>query len=307
VIRRGDFVRGAGLLAAGSLCGSPLRAEAVPTIYNDPRFAAELRVANPAPPPVPFDSNHNYIMYGGGKPILGLVVTIEPTEDLVALGGMSMQLNCYSPARASCVYQQYVTGLDKLSKSKTLHLGSSIENFPSDTYRAQLHRSIGLHATGDLYNQHFHFAKFAAPGARVPAGWKVKWELFNDANDPTGTITGARYSVISDKGEVQTSGRQMIRRFTFSNTSVPVTAEAMAPILAFEMNMVGGNNGKFAHVAGAGTITYEGSALTPLGTLPAGLATGAHTAERSNIRYAELPASSTTKTVQKFRAIHQSR
>jgi|GEM_PF-4898102 len=242
----------------------------------------------PARAVVDMVSNHNYIMYGGGKPILGLVVTIEPTEDLVALDGMSMQLNCYSPAGAVCVYQQYVTGLDRLSKSKKLHVGSSIENFPSDAYRKHLHLAIGLHAKGDLFNEHFHFGKFPGPGARIPAGWKLKWELFNDPNDPndpSGAITGARYSVITDKGEVQTSGRQMIRRFKFSNTSVPVAAESMAPIFAFEMNMVGGNNGQFRYVTGAGTITYEAPTLTPLGKSPAGLAVGGtHTAEKSNIR-----------------------
>ncbi|HEY6239863.1 MAG TPA: hypothetical protein VIW78_03425, partial [Burkholderiales bacterium] len=156
-------MRGAGLLAAGSLCGSPMRVEAIPTIYNGAKApgAAELMIPHPAPPPVPFDSNHNYVMYGGGVPIFGVVITIDIKEDLVAHDGMSMQLNCVSgPANANCIWQQYVTGLDPRAKSPNLRVGSSIENFPSSAYRVQQNADIGLHVTkdakglhGDLFNE----------------------------------------------------------------------------------------------------------------------------------------------------------
>jgi hypothetical protein len=313
MLKRRDFVQGAGLVIASSL--SPLAIRAANAANATPSDLLYPDQSKLAPPPKDFSSNHNYFIYGGGKPIIGLVVTIEVTEDMVAPTGMSMQLNCSPPKDADCAWQQYVTGFSP--NNPTLAIGASIENFPSKSFRWQLHQTIGFNCggaknpteatcKGDIISEHFgKFATFSAPKDTVPAGYKIKYELLSDANDVSGAITGVDYSVTDNHGQTKTTGQKLLKTFKFDHTkNKPVGPHAVAPILAVQMNLVGVSGGRFMVVkSGAGTITYEAKTpLTAEGTPPATI-NNTSTAETASIAYAELGVGSATQIVQKFQAV----
>lgn len=185
-----------------------------------------------ATPPAGFASNRNYFLYGGGQAIRGLKVTIAIEEDIVAPGAMSLQLNVNSPALAKCVYQQYCTALDP-TWGPHLGIGWSIENFPSTGFREIQHQNIGLPCTagstpgtckGDLYNYPLTKGAFARfdryPSDRIPAGFKIIHELIDDPR--SGSIVGARYTVISDTGERVSANPSILGEFKFRGTQTPV-------------------------------------------------------------------------------------
>jgi hypothetical protein len=297
MMKRGTFVRGVGLVAASSLSPAVARAGA---------FAL---------PPTGFSSNNNYFIYGGGKPIRGLRVTINVDEDIVAPQGMSMQLNCNSPANANCAYQQYVTNFDP-NKWSTLGVVWIMENFPSQPSRWHLHNTIGFPCnakkpneqtcSGNLFNYpsfpRTPFARFPVPSNRLPAGFKIIYELIDDAN---GAIIGTKFTVVDKRGREKSTGPHLIHRFKYAGMQRLVGPEGVAPILAFQMNLVGLGSGLHATLnSGAGRITYEATTtLTAEGSIAAltNVYQGTQgTSETSNLVYSPLPAAPNRRIVQRF-------
>lgn len=291
MLARRQIVGGFGLLAAASLMPKTL-------------WAGD----GLAPPPDSFSSNINYFIYGGGQPIVGLKVTIEVSDDVIAPTGLNMQLNGNSPFNARCVYQQYCMGMDPNHETR---LGWSNENFPSPEWRMALYNQHhhNCHVTdpqpgtctGDIFNMNTgQVGVFPAMTNRLPAGCKLIWELING---PDGSVIGASYSY-AHGGKTTSTGPQMIDTFPFDGFSDKVGPKSMAPILAFQMNMVGLNNSARTHVkeGGAGTITYEAATpLEPRGSAPPGIAASNKvTGESSNITYAQLAAGPKQRIVQGF-------
>jgi hypothetical protein len=211
-----------------------------------------------------------------------------------------MQLNAYSPSGAGCVYQQYFTSFN--AKSPKLQIDWGLDNWPSTSYHDYLHKTFNQ-PKGNIVNVHGQYlGPFPAPSNRIPAGYKIIYELLYDPNDPSSAIVGAKYTV-GDGREQRTSGPQFIRKYKIWTTNTLVPRSAMAPILAFQLNLVGVANGKYMTISsGAGTITYEAAApLTAEATRPTTVAAkGVLTGETSNIVYAALPAGPNRKIVQKF-------
>ena len=81
-----------------------------------------------------------------------------------------------------------------------------------------------------------------------------------------------------------------------------VTSADLAPIIAFELNLVGPDGGESAVLSsGAGTITYEAaSALTVLNQEPPCAQSGYYTGENANSFYSPLPAVASTTFTQTF-------
>jgi hypothetical protein len=120
-------------LAAGKLCValvlavgltasslSPLAAQAGPPARANPSnpkstgYLGKLTDDMVPPPRAGLGSNHNYYLYNAGKPIHGLVVTVEITKDIVCDEiGFHIQLNANSPKddNIHTNYQQYVMEL----------------------------------------------------------------------------------------------------------------------------------------------------------------------------------------------------
>jgi hypothetical protein len=295
MIRRREFVRGASWVALGALSAGAARA------------AEPSPVAEKASPGDALASNHNYYLYGGGQPIRGLTVTIDVTEEIFAPDGVGMQLNGYGPAGAGAMWQQYVVGINH-EPTGPLTIGWSIENWPSKDLRAKLERTVHLKSE-DLFNVHVQdygpAPTFPAPARHVPAGYRIRWELLTDANDPEGLIVGAIYSITDTKGRTYSSGPRKILDFNYHDTKARVTREALSALDAFDLNIVGTNGGRYMFIeSGAGTITYEAATpMTPQFQQPKTVSgQTVVTAELSNFRYGVLDSQPAKKFVQTFRA-----
>jgi len=148
---------------------------------------------NNVPPPAGgFGSDHNYFLYSYCNPIKNLIVTIEVTQNIVGNIGCSFQLNGYSPANASCVWQQY--GFVVNLSGPTPQLQGFIDNWPSDALRNSYSPPLG-----DLINHYFPLDSLPSP--MLPAGYKLTIGLENDAN---GNVTSATFIVVDNRGGITT-------------------------------------------------------------------------------------------------------
>jgi hypothetical protein len=248
-------------------------------------------------------SNNNYFLYSGGKPITGLAITVEITKDLVAEHGVNMQWNAYSDANANANWLQYCLGFDPVAGPK-LKIGWSVEYWPSKSYHQQLTKTVGLPVNSDLFNQLGALVTLPMPaaGVTIPAGFKSEYTLAYDAN---GNVTGVTVVITDNHGKSTSSGLQQFKTFKFDHTKAAVTPDAMVPALAFEMNIVGLNGGRYSFVkSGAGKITYKASVpMTVENKQPKEIsAEGVGTAETSNIVYGQLPAGPSLEFTQTFEA-----
>lgn len=251
------------------------------------------------PPGGGLRGNSNYLFYSGGNPITGLSIVIDVTKDIVAPLGFSIQLNAYSPPNEVCVWQQYCLGF---YTGASPQIGWVLESWPSAAYRQQLHETIGLGTGSDLYDIRRQLISLPGSGSTLSAGYKLKIALDYDPKDTRGAIIGATFSVTDNHGKSTSSGQQRIQSFRFDGTKTPVASEALAPILAFEIDIVGATNGQYSFMEfGAGTITYSAtSSLTVLNKHPAG--TSAVTLEQANTVYGELDAGPSFQFTQTFGA-----
>ncbi len=281
----------AGTIAAGVAPGSQIqfadltgdgRADYL-NVNPDGSVQAWLNGAVPAPAGG-LGSNSNYILYSGCNSLISLSVTIEVSQDMVwqssapppgsgsaPLDGFGFQLNAYSPTGGLCAYQQYVIALIGTE------LTGGVDNWPvSGT---------------NLINDFFGLASL--PSVAIPAGYVLQISLGNDNN---GNVVAATYVVTDNQGN------------TLANTTVDllslagVTSADLAPITAFELNLVGPINGDSAVLSsGVGTITYQAvSALTVLNQEPPCTETGSITEETANSFYSVLPSAPSNTFTQSF-------
>jgi hypothetical protein len=229
------------------------------------------------PPATGLGSNSNYILYSNCNALLDLSVTIDVTQDIVCASasgptvGFGFQLNAYSPLGETSAWQQYVM---MLSGSEVV---GAVDNWPL--------------SGPNIINAFFNLA--ALPSPKIPAGYKLKISLENDQN---GNVTAATYVVIDNLGKTQANVTQTLLSIA------GVTSAELAPIIAFELNLVGPVNGESAVLSsGAGTITYTASSLlTVLNQEPACAESGYVTAEAANSFYGELSATPSNTFTQSF-------
>jgi len=234
-------------------------------------------------------SNCNYIMYtptsgGGCENLLEVSVTIDVTEDIVfgsgPLPGFSFQLNCYSPSVDPmgvpyvCAWQQYVIGLN----DKQLVAG--INSFTATGGNIILPSGVAYqHPLGNPLT-----------GVRIPAGYKMSITL---GNDGSGNVTSATW-VVPGTAPFTVKIQDILK-----TNGLPVTD--VAPIVAFEMNLLGpvGNHATLS--SGAGKFTYSAmSGLTVVSQEPACVAIDDISAETANSTYGELPPSPGNPFTQTF-------
>jgi hypothetical protein len=222
-------------------------------------------------------SNSNYIFDDSCKNLTGLSITIDVTENIVCKSasgsttGFGFQLNCYSPKKETSAWQQYVVAV-----FGTEIIGA-VDNWP---------------VTGNnIINDFFNLT--STPNNEIPAGYQVKISLQNDSKD---NISGATYVIIDNTGKTLANVPLVL-------TSISgVTTTDLAPIVAFELNLVGPVNGESAVLSsGAGTFTYTASnTLTVLNAEPSCTESGYITAETANSVYSLLPASPNNTFKQSF-------
>ena len=129
------------------------------------------------------------------------------------------------------------------------------------------------------------------PNLTVPAGYQLTISLENDQN---GDVTGVTYVVIDKSGRTLANVSQ--------NLLSLATPADLAPIIGFELNLVGTANGMSSVLSsGAGTITYTASSvLTVLNQEPACAESVYITAETANSFYSELPPTWSNTFTQSF-------
>lgn len=221
-------------------------------------------------------SNFNYIFSSNCQPLMNLSVTINVTEDMVSefssgsINGFSFQLNAYSPAGYTCAWQQYVVSL------YGSEINAGVDNWPI--------KGVNL-VRGN-------FPIVALPAARIPVGFQLTISLQNDS---TGNVISATYVVVDNGGKTLANVTKVL-------ASIGAMTQDLAPITAFELNLVGPVNYEGSILSsGAGTLTYmAANALTPSLSLPACTETLAVTAETANSVYSGLPTTPSTTITQNF-------
>ncbi len=237
---------------------------------------------NPVPvPPSGLGSNSNYIFDSKCNPLLGLTVTINVTQDIVCKSvsgsttssetkGFGFQLNAYSPKKEKSAWQQYVIALFGNE------ITGAVDNWP---------------LTGPNIINNF-FSMTELPG-KIPAGYQLKIALHNDAKN---NITGATYSVVDNHGKTLASVTKVLTSLS------GVTSADIAPIIAFEVNLVGPVNSESAVLSsGEGSIIYEATTpMTALNAEPSCAESGYITAETANSVYGVLNSGPSTEFSQSF-------
>jgi len=215
--------------------------------------------------------NSNYCLYSGCNPITDLSVMIEVTENIVAGGGFSFQLNCNSPLGANVRWQQYVIAFDPTGPAPVL--SGSVNNWASNPKVPFIEPPPFLTLPGH--------------SPTLPAGYQLTITLANDAN---GNITGVTFTAVDNQGNISSQ-----------NNELPTVPSSVAPIYSFELVLVGKTDAEYHYLTnGAGKIIYSAtSPLTALSQEP-GCSTTNGTAEQSNSVYGELPEGSSTQVVQTF-------
>ena len=228
-------------------------------------------------------SNHNYFLEENGNSILNLSVTVNIDVDLVSsANAWSMQLNGYSASGDVTGWQQYVVYINPGGTE----LVARIDNWDS--------------SLNELIRTDVNLA--GLPGTTLPAGYAVTIKLNNDSS---GNITGATYSATNNKGQSIGTVTTNIVGQTLRTTKKAATSANLAPIRAFQMNIVGDyGSARATLTSGAGTMTY--SASSPLTAVNAGPSyiddPNVYTAESANLIYGPLPQSANSAITQSFQA-----
>jgi hypothetical protein len=308
MVKRRDFIGGIATVAAAQLAPAFIQrelafAQTPPEAGPPPSNGVSNGLV--APPGGGLTGNRNYYLYAGGAPIKDLALEVEVTEDFVADGGFSLQLNAWGPTGANSTWQQYCYGFYTEDKAKP-QISWSIENWPSNEYIDHLHETIGLKKPGDMFNLHGERVMVPGPGVRLPAGYKFKILLLHDPKDPRAAVVGAAYTVIDNHGKTIINDRPRILSYKFSHSETPIAPAALDPIVTCSLDVCARAGGVYGFLkSGAAKLTY--SAATPLTVLkghPEGLAApNTVTAESANTVYSEMPPGPAKSLVQMLSTI----
>jgi hypothetical protein len=227
--------------------------------------------------------NSNFVMTnqlkeGLARPILGVDVELDITAILtvasVDMGdlGCSLQLNGFSPQGFNSAWQQYAIDLD--NKSLNWEIQNWIAGIDANPYSPRFVAAAGRLANLDAN--------------ALPAGMRLRIALIYDAY---GFVLGADF--FAYQGAVTIGQAQMLIK-DITGPAVSGVAFGSAPILAFQLLLVGAGGGSTTTFVqgGGGILRYKAtSPLQATTQLPANV--GFHltgTGENSNIIYGQVSA-----------------
>jgi hypothetical protein len=259
-----------------------------------------------APPGGGLIGSSNYNLYGDCKPLTGVSLTVEITEEIISAPtlvhtstgptftneGIAFQLNCASPSGYEVGWQQYIFVV--WWKTQQLRWWINNWNFnDTDSFHGGGLINIGTELgqlptnVGGVYST-------------VPAGYRLKIEL---ASGHGGKIDGAAFSVLDAKGARVSHESVSLLTGNFTDYyGKPISEEELAPIVDIDFVIVGYANGASSIVtSGAGSVTYEADRdLVVRNTYPECAEDPANTEEFSNITYGELDSAPSRRIVQSF-------
>jgi hypothetical protein len=230
-----------------------------------------------AAPSAGLKSNSNYFLTNCSH-ITGLSVTINVDVDMKSDIGFGFQLNAYSATHDDAdAAQQYVFMFDTGGT-----LWGWVDNWTS--------------SNSEVVNHRQPVANFS--GATLPAGTVLQITL---ANDSSGRITAATYQASNAAGHSLGSLTLTLKNLTKKNGK-PMTDADLAPITAFQLDIVGPFNGETANISsGLGTIVYTASQnMAVAASEPSCVDWDYETLEQANTIYGEMPAASSNQLAQYF-------
>jgi hypothetical protein len=238
-----------------------------------------------ATPPYALTGSSNYVIANPSCEKLTFVeVVIDITEDLVSrpstvspsCDGFAFQINANSPPSSTAfVWQQFIFGLD----DGTHINGGAINNWTQADFASGVAWGPGP----------VNLATLATPYT-IPAGYKLVLIL----GTTNGNVTGANWTIVDQYGTSHSTN------VLLSELSPP--AGALAPINAFQVNLVGPGDGCLATFSsGAGTISYYTSESVSAESSIPGCDADETTGEQSNVTYGGLPEYPYGSLVQSFR------
>ncbi len=228
------------------------------------------------PPEGGLRSNHNYILGDTDcTPLRNVKITVDITEGLASSAGLGFQLNAYSLSKnppSKIDWQQYMVGISIENGKPVVH--ASTENW----------EKAGLLNRGghDLWK---------LSEDKLPARSKITIALHTDDR---GNVVAADYTVVEPDG----TAHEFLQKVSDLEKFEPGD---MAPIVAFELNLVGPSGNVLS--SGKGSIEYE--AATPMTVTtkePSCVDSHTYTAETTNSVYTELPPGPSTRFKQMFEA-----
>ena len=244
------------------------------------------KAITPAPAPsAGLGSSSNYILWSGQTPgtayipLLGIVVTIDVTEDLVGTPPCSFQLNAYSPRGDGVEFwQQY--GISMAPSSNQLN--SFAENWPP--------------SGPNLFNIEPAGFITLPNDTTIPKGYKIVVELSYLSQNISGSVC-----TVYDGSGTKLGSQTITLIGQPLATGGTISASDLAPIVAFQLDIVGwADSVKTVFSSGAGTITYSAKTLMEVQSSVPPDAEGFPTAEQSNSQYGELPSDSRFTFIQSF-------
>jgi hypothetical protein len=255
-------------------------------------------MGNVAPPAAGLGSNSNYFLYSNGNPLLNLTVTVDITQDLISNIGFALQLNAYSPAGYTSAWQQYFFTFQTpngLPGGQPGNLYGFVEPWPKST--AGLGHDT---TTNDLINYEPFLLTLTNP--TFVAGYKLTISL---GNEPNGNVRYVTFTVLDQNGNQVGYNSVDMLTLSLDGSNTLATEADLAPILAFQFNIVGPINGEQTFFwSGAGNIVYSASnELTVKSALPSGVDSDWHTLENGNSVYGTLPQGQSTTFTQSFNAV----
>lgn len=262
----------------------------------------------------------NYWIYSDCNPIIDLKVTIEATQPMVyesttkgTSKGFSFQLNAFSKIGPDIIpgWQQFIYNIDTA-------------NSPATLFHGQFENWVGTHTiingvstatingvpigNSDLINSN-KFGPTDNPGDvvtlptnGVPVGYRLAISLGTDSESRVNSATFSVYDPTSGKTYSKTISplNQPLDGSLPKALQGPIQETDFAPILAFQLVLVGPDETQVKLLSGAGNITYTASSpLTALSSPPSCI-NHVVTGENSNSVYSTISAGSGATLTQTF-------
>jgi hypothetical protein len=249
-------------------------------------------------------SSSNYIIGSAdGAALQNPSVTITIMEDLVIAPGVAnfgFQMNSYSTKNANNVpsneyvaWQQYLIVPQFNTQSVTCGYQG---------YLAAPPQGPG----GQLFNSGPLSLVPLKSATTIPKNWTFTLALKSAPNDPHWNIIEADLTAADSTATPPWSITTKCKLLNLTlNAGGPVTSANVAPICAFQLNIVGPSGGTSTAVfkSGGGNITYTAqNQITAFSSVPPCAEVNNPTAEISNVSYSQLPTGTHSTLVQSFSA-----
>jgi hypothetical protein len=265
---------------------------------------------------VPFASNNNYYLCDNGKHLTGVQVTIDLTEDMIcALSTanfapqiptlFSIQLNAYSTLDGAVSWQQFIFTLTNTAAvyptdtTPGAVLSAMVETWPR-THAVFSEDEINTNTSA--HNRKYTAKTVTMPGQKIPANYQLIIALGNDGAD---NIDSATFSVYDNNKLLVLNETVPMEDLVTDGPVDNVTTSNLAPIVAFQLNIVGQDTGTSVLFSGAGQITYNAQgSLTAETSQPAYCAAqNLVTDETANSVYGALSTGASKSLIQAFGVI----